>query len=336
MQERAPEVPDLTAARTLRDLLALGERATGSRQAALWLVAGVLARCSGQDGTAPGPSAGPHTGPRAGPSIDRPNLQALRCRLGEQVEVEVARRVESAARRCAAGEPLQYVLGSWSFRGLEVALDARVLIPRPETEQVVEHALAELAASAGRACPGEPMVVVDMGTGSGAIAMALAAEGPSRAGERELRVWATDASADALELAGENFRDLMASCPGSAPVELAEGSWFGALPAELAGRLALVVSNPPYVSEGEWEQLEPAVRDHEPRMALVAGEAGTEMIEAIVEKAGRWLAPWGALVVEIAPHQALFAAEAAHGAGFGEVEVLRDLAGRERVLVARA
>jgi release factor glutamine methyltransferase len=251
-----------------------------------------------------------------------------------------------AARR-AAGEPLQYVLGSWAFRKLELTVDPRVLIPRPETEQVVEIALGELARLASEA----PLTVADLGTGSGAIACSLALEGPavpnrfssSPKGSEQpgLVVWATDISAAALEVASANVARLAAE--GSAGslaasrVRLARGSWFEALPADLAGALNLVVSNPPYVSAAELSELPAVVRDYEPRSALIPAEGagGFEAIGLLVRQAIRWLTAPGALVIEIAPHQARQALDAARAAGFSAADIHPDLAGRPRALVAR-
>jgi release factor glutamine methyltransferase len=220
------------------------------------------------------------------------------------------------AERRAAGEPLQYVLGTWAFRSLELAVDRRVLIPRPETEQVVEVALGELARIAGARIEGgrtddqastdaQALVCVDLGTGSGAIALAIAAEGGSSG--LPLDVWATDVSPDALDVARANRDTLAVTDPEAAGrVTFAEGSWFDALPDRLARRVDLVVSNPPYVAEAEYDDLEPTVREWEPRSALVAprgrsGVAGLADVEAVVAGAGAWLARSGALVVELAP-----------------------------------
>lgn len=236
------------------------------------------------------------------------------------------------ARRRAAGEPLQYVLGTWPFRTLEVRVDRRALVPRPETEVVVGVALDELAAL-GRPC----RVAVDLGTGSGVIALSLAVETRGSAG---LEVWATDRSAEALALAGENVARLAATDPAAAArVRLTEGSWFAALPAGLAGRCDLVVANPPYVAEGELSGLDPVVREWEPRSALVAGPGrsgvdGLADVEEVVTGAARWLAPGGAVVVELAPHQAAAAADVARRAGLAGVRTERDLAGRLRMVVA--
>ena len=222
--------------------------------------------------------------------------------------------------RRAAGEPLQYVLGRWSFRHLDLFVDRRVLIPRPETEVVVEVALAELA----RLRVKRPNVV-DLGTGSGAIGLSFAVEVPSA------RVVATDVSADALEVASANLTGvgtLVAS-----RVRLEQGAWFDAVPGELKGEVHLVVSNPPYV--GAAEQLPDEVADWEPSTALRAGTSGLEDIERIVADAPSWLARPGTLVVELAPHQAGAAIALARDAGFTSAEVRPDLAGRDRALVAR-
>jgi release factor glutamine methyltransferase len=248
--------------------------------------------------------------------------------------------VDALVDRRLAGEPLQYVLGTWAFRTLELSVDSRVLIPRPETEVVVGHALDELAelarlASETRPDPPGGIVAADLGTGSGAIALSLAVEGPRRVGDLELSVVATDLDADSLSVAAANAQRVSSAHPGSARVELRDGSWFDALPAELAGRISLLVANPPYISEDEWKGLDPVVRDHEPRRALVAGPTGTEMIDDLLAQAPSWLAPNGALVLEIAPHQAEDAALRAIVSGFDTVVVRRDFAERSRALIAR-
>ncbi len=255
------------------------------------------------------------------------------------VGTEVADDVSAMVARRLAGEPLQYVLGTWAFRNLELAVDPRVLIPRPETEVVVGHALAELARAAAddpTAGTGtDPVVAVDLGTGSGAIALALAVEGGAGLSGRALQVWAVDESPEALAVAAANDRSVRAAHPGAAPVHLVQGDWFDALPRELVGRITLVVANPPYVSETEWTALDPEVRDYEPRRALVGGPVGTEAVDHVVAAACRWLAPWGVLVVELAPHQADDAALHALAGGFDGVLVRPDLAGRSRALIAR-
>ncbi len=257
-------------------------------------------------------------------------------------------RARQLADRRAAGEPLQYVLGRWPFRTLDLAVDGRVLIPRPETEQVVEVALAELAALArtaegsgdhGAAAPfAVGPVAVDLGTGSGAIALSLAVEGAVLT--PGLVVWATDRSADALAVAAANLGTVAHLHPDAADrVRLAEGSWFDALPPELVGTVDLVVSNPPYVAEADFAALDPTVRGWEPRGALVAsdvdGRGGMADIESVVDGAGRWLRPGGVLVVEIDPTQAEATRAAAGRVGFTTSRTEEDLAGRVRMVVAR-
>jgi release factor glutamine methyltransferase len=243
------------------------------------------------------------------------------------------------ARRRATGEPLQYVLGTWQFRSLELQLDPRVLIPRSETEQVVEVALGELARIAlGRRGGTEPLVCVDLGTGSGAIALSLAVEWPR--GAVPLEVWATDASPEALEVARINLgRQAIRDRDAAARVTLAGGTWFDALPPRLSGNVDLIVSNPPYVAEDQFDDLDPTVRDWEPRRALVAsrgrsGVAGTADIETVVAGAPVWLRGSGALVVELDPAQAHASLDMARRVRFSRVETAPDLAGRTRMLVA--
>jgi len=241
---------------------------------------------------------------------------ALASGLGDEVPAAVVDRMAGFVERRVAGEPLQYVLGRWGFRRLELAVDPRVLIPRPETEVLAELALA--------ACDGlGARVVVDLGTGSGALALALAIE---RDG---MQVWATDVSGDALEVAEANRAAL------GAAVNLLEGSWYEALPADVRGWVDVIVSNPPYVSEAELRELGPEVRDWEPAGALCAGPDGLEDVAAIIRGAPEWLARPGVLLVEMAPHQTQRAARLALDAGFEDVEIRTDLAGRDRVLEAR-
>jgi release factor glutamine methyltransferase len=298
----------------------------------------------------------------AGPSDGPGNQADERRRLGNTLAGQLGSRREASwivdhagpgqaqalADRRSAGEPFQYVLGRWPFRSLDLKVDPRVLVPRPETEQVVEVALRELDRSDhrrravtvadGSEADGGP-ICVDLGTGSGAIALSLAVE----AGRRcpGLAVWATDLSDDALAVARENRAEL-AGVDGraAARVRVARGSWFDALPGEILGRVDLVVSNPPYVAESEFPGLDPSVRAWEPRVALVAadgagGVGGLAAIEAVIGGAFPWLSRSGAMVIEIAPTQAEASMAAARRAGFSQVGVERDLTGRLRTLVAR-
>ncbi|MBV8559891.1 MAG: peptide chain release factor N(5)-glutamine methyltransferase [Acidimicrobiia bacterium] len=240
--------------------------------------------------------------------------------LDEPVPRRALSFFDDMVERRAAGEPLQYVLRRWGFRTLDLLVDRRVLIPRPETEVVVEVAIRELRRVDSQ-CP----LVGDLGTGSGAIALSIAAEVPA------VHVWATDASADALAVARANLAGI--GSPAAVRVRLAQGRWFDALPGALHGQFDVIVSNPPYIAEHE--PLPPEVADWEPRAALIAGPTGTEAVAEIVQGAGRWFGPRGALVVEIAPHQADGVRALARAAGFADVDVRPDLNGRARVLVAR-
>jgi release factor glutamine methyltransferase len=215
----------------------------------------------------------------------------------------------SVARR-AAREPLAYILGEWGFRRLTLRVDSRVLIPRPETEALVERSLALLKGL------GAPRVL-DVGAGSGAIALAIADEHPGA------RVVATESSADALAVAQEN----RSRAGLNERVELVEGELF----AGLSGPFDLVVSNPPYVEAAELEQLEPEVRLHEPRNALLANG----VTERIVGGAPALLVPGGALALEVADGSAGQIAGELRRRGYAEVTISPDLAGRERVVDGR-
>lgn len=234
----------------------------------------------------------------------------------DATELAHARYLAMVDRR-AAGEPLQYVLGRWGFRTLDVHVDRRVLIPRPETEVVVEHALRVIDALSAT-------TVVDLGTGSGVIAMSLAAE------RATVSVWATDVSADALVVATANLAGLGRA---ASRVRIVQGEWFDALPSELRRHVDVVVSNPPYVAADD--DLPAEVSDWEPRDALVAGPSGLEAIERIVRDAPAWLRRPSALVLEIGETQGKTVQSIASAGGFSSIEVQADLAGRPRVLVAR-
>jgi len=225
---------------------------------------------------------------------------------------ELATCRELIARR-AKREPVAYILGRWGFRGLDVDVDRRVLVPRPETELVVDRCLALLEGAAGPA-------VLDVGTGSGAIALALASEVPGAA------VCGCDLSEDALEVARANGVRL------GLDVEWVASDLVDGLGAR---RFDLVVSNPPYVAAAEIDGLEPEVRDWEPRGATVAGETGLEVVERLVAAAPGALEPGGALVLEVGAGQAGAASALMDAAGFGGVERERDHAGIERIVSGR-
>ena len=212
---------------------------------------------------------------------------------------------ELVARR-ARREPVAYILGEWGFRRLTLTVDRRALIPRPETEIVVERALAHLR---GLDAPN----VLDVGTGTGAIALAIADEHPGS------RVTAIDVSADALDLAREN------AVRTGLTVEVLHHDLRGGLP---GGPYDLVVSNPPYVESTELETLMPDVRDYEPHVALV----GSGATEAVARAAVDVLAPGGRLVLEVGDGQALATAALLGELGYGDVVTTPDLTGRERVV----
>lgn len=239
--------------------------------------------------------------------------------LDEAPDAGDVERFDAMVTRRAGGEPLQYVIGHWPFRSLELLVDSRALIPRPETEQVAEVAMGELDAL-GVAEP----VVVDLGTGTGALALAIAVERPST------WVLGIDASQAALELAMEN-RDRVGL--GVKRVALAAGSWFVKLPEALRGAIDLIVTNPPYVATGD--DVDDVVRDWEPVGALFAGADGLDDLRVIIAESPGWLAPHGVLVAEIGSAQADAVAALARDAGFTSAEVHPDLAGHDRVLVAR-
>ena len=226
--------------------------------------------------------------------------------------------------RRLAGEPLQYVLGHWAFRRLDLMVDPRVLIPRPETEVVAELALAEVDRVAVSRTD-SPVRVADLGTGSGAIGLSIAAE---RTGTR---VWCTDVSLDALAVARANCAGL--GQPAQR-VTLAEGSWFEALPTELESSFDVVVANPPYVDRAG--DLPVEVVGWEPAESLFAERDGRADLEALVDGAQTWLTPGGALVLGMSPDQVGDLAARAREVGFDEVEIHLDLTGRDRVMVARS
>jgi release factor glutamine methyltransferase len=245
---------------------------------------------------------------------------ALVLALDEPATAVCVLDLDEMLQRYEAGEPLQHILGHWGFRYLELVVSPAVLIPRPETEVVVDLALAELARLGGRR-------VADLGTGSGAIALSIASETTG------VEVFATDSSHAALAVASANLSALGRKV--ASRVCLFEGDWYRALPTHLAGSFDVIVANPPYIAEGEWSALDDLVRLHDPRQALVAGPSGTEAIEAVVGGAPEWLSSHGSVVVELAPHQASAALTLASAAGLEDATVLPDLTGRQRVLLAR-
>jgi release factor glutamine methyltransferase len=241
--------------------------------------------------------------------------------LDETVTQRMMVSLDSMLARYRAGEPLQYVLGRWQFRRLDLLVDRRVLIPRPETELLVEVALGCIADRPA------PLVVADLGTGSGAVGLSLAVELPLDAAD----VWLTDVSDDALDVARANLAGI--GRHGSR-VHLAQGDWFGALPEELRGRLDLITSNPPYVASDD-PDIDPSVAAWEPHVALFADGEGYAALRALAEDAPQWLAPGGWIAVEIGSAQGSSAAALFAGQGLDEVEVRQDLTGRDRFVIGR-
>jgi release factor glutamine methyltransferase len=229
--------------------------------------------------------------------------------------------LDAMLARHASGEPLQYVLGRWGFRRLDLMVDPRVLIPRPETEMVVETAL-RLA----RSMPA-PIVCADLGTGSGAIGLSLAMELPID----QVTVWMTDRSSDAMDVASANAVGIGRA---AANVRLAQGHWFDALPPGLEGSLALVVSNPPYVSTDD-PGLESIVGEWEPAEALFGGLDGLDAIRHLIAESPRWLRPDGWLVLEIGSTQGQRVAELLRASEFDDVAIVADLGGHDRIAVGR-
>jgi len=248
----------------------------------------------------------------------RGELRALGART---LSADEARRFEAWLERREAGEPVQYVTGRAAFRDLDLAVDRRVLVPRPETEGLVEAVLGVLAAERVR----WPVPrVLDLGTGSGAIALAIAHE------HADALVTATDASAGALALARANA----AECALAERVTFAEGRWFGAIAPD--ERYEVVVSNPPYIAESEADSLPADVREWEPAQALFSGPDGLDALREIVDDAPRHLVAGGLLALELAENRAREVAAWLDGAhDWASVELLDDLSGQPRVLLAR-
>ena len=223
------------------------------------------------------------------------------------------------ARR-KSGEPLQYVLGRWAFRGLDLLVDPRVLIPRPETEVVAGLAIAALGD-----WPNDARRALDLGTGSGAIGLSLAAEVPGA------QVWMTDRSFEALAVARANLAGLGGRA--ATRVAILESDWFSAVPADLVQSFSVIVSNPPYVHDSA--SLPEEVVGWEPASALFSGPDGTDALRHLIATAPGWLVAGGTLVLELSPEQGPSMAAVALGAGYHDVRIESDLTGRARALVAR-
>ena len=236
-------------------------------------------------------------------------------RLLSPVELAAARGL---VMRRAGREPLQYILGTQEFCGLEFHVDRAVLIPRPETELLVEYAAQRIPAE-------RKAIIVDVCTGSGCIAVAIARKRP------HARVIATDLSIPSLAVARQNA---VYHAVGERITWL-EGDLLGAMAGQgLEGQVDLILSNPPYIAEADWATLQPEVRLFEPRGALVAGPQGTELHERLLHESGRYLSPGGALILEIGAGQARALRRIVEQTpGYKFHRLIYDEAGLERVVI---
>jgi len=233
------------------------------------------------------------------------------------VQDSVLEQYRGFVRAYAAGAPLQYVEGETEFMGLVFGVDSRVLIPRPETELLVDAVEKRLRPLAGSAA------VLELGTGSGAIAVSLAVRLP------QVEVWTTEASPDAAAVAEANARRHGVE----ARVHILVMDRFEALHADLAGTMACVVSNPPYVTTAEMADLPALVREHEPHAALHGGPDGLDFHRYLCTRGLQFLAPGGTLAAEIGARQGGAVHELFAAAGLHEVTILKDYAGHDRIVL---
>ncbi len=228
---------------------------------------------------------------------------------------------EDTISRRSRREPLQYITGKQEFWGLEFLVTPDVLIPRPETELIVETAIRAVKEAGSRS------TIADLCTGSGCIAVSLAKE------TREARIFATDASEQALAIARENARRHGVS----GRIRFLEGDLFGPLEElDVRGGVDIITANPPYIPSGELAALQPEVRDYEPGIALTAGPEGIEIQREIITASVDFLNKRGVLIMEMGIHQAAALRSAAEDTGsYAVIEIYKDLAGIDRVIVAR-
>jgi release factor glutamine methyltransferase len=229
------------------------------------------------------------------------------------LEGDALARFRGLVKRRRAREPVAYILGEREFYGRPFRVDRRVLVPRPDTETLVDVALERTADRA------MSMRALDLCTGSGCVAITLARERPTTL------VFAADVSADALAVARDNLLRL-----GAYNVALRQGDLFAAVDPAL--RFDLVTANPPYIANGEIESLEPEIRDHEPRLALEGGADGLALVRRLVADAPARMAAGGKLAVEVGFGEAATAAQLFAASGFGDVEIRRDYGRIERVV----
>ncbi len=235
----------------------------------------------------------------------------LLTRMDESVDGEA---LEPLVLRRLACEPIAYILGTWEFFSLELAIEAPLLVPRPETEHLVEVALSHIPSAGGR--------VLDLCTGTGCVALALAHNA------KAATIWATDVSDVAVRVASKNARQ------HKLPIQIAQGDLFGALPPG-TGPFDVIVSNPPYVEEGEWDTLSADIREYEDPGALLSGEDGLNCIRSIVDEAPKWLLPEGLLALEIGEGQGAAVLALLDARGFVDTAIVKDLADHDRIAHGR-
>ena len=211
----------------------------------------------------------------------------------------------------------------WAFRHLDIMVDKRVLIPRPETEQVVQVALDIARTRLGKT----PLQVVDLGTGSGVIGLSMAFE----LGAEAAHVWLTDASVDALDVARANMIGIGRA---AANVRIAHGSWWNALPQDLEGMIDIAICNPPYIAHASSE-VAPDVHMYEPHSALYAHDNGLADLRTVIEGASAWLKQSGWLVLEIGYQQGADVLALMTASGLVDAEIKQDLSGRDRIAVGQ-
>jgi release factor glutamine methyltransferase len=239
------------------------------------------------------------------------------------VTVACAKSLHDMVRNRLSGVPLQYVMKRWAFRHLDVMVDERVLIPRSETEQVVQVAL-DIAL---KTSSNEALRIVDLGTGSGVIGLSMAFE----LGADAAHVWLTDASVDALDVARANMVGIGRA---AANVRVAHGSWWNALPQDIAGQIDMAICNPPYIAQDDGE-VAPDVHLYEPHSALYASDNGLSDLRAVIEGASTWLKKSGWLVLEIGYQQGADVLAMMSASGFVGAEIKQDLSGRDRIAVGQ-
>jgi release factor glutamine methyltransferase len=223
----------------------------------------------------------------------------------------------------ASHVPLQYITQRVEFMSLDFVVDERVLIPRPETEILVETVLSK---TQGKEFSDKSIIIMEIGTGSGNIAVSLAKN------LSNVEIYTNDISHDALSLAKENIKrhDV------ADKVSLLHGDFFEAFNRSVERKhIDFIVSNPPYISESEWNELEPEVKEHEPRQALVGGEDGFYFYRKIIRDAADWLRPGGYLIIEIGETQASTIIKLMQNeSNYCEIEPIKDLQGKERIISA--